>query len=185
MSADATPFCPGNSLDIVRPEDLSSEESKKQKRQLSDSSGRYEHNYDSFLFIFSFIFAFSCFLDIFFNVQEAKQNGYNSITFILRTINDALCIFPWFIYMKHINYEGQATKNIIIGIFIAAPQLIISILSAILIFANQKNNDDNSPKKDENLKENYFWQIFISNIVNLVLYILFTLIMLLRLQKIY
>ena len=184
MEADS-PINYGNSLDIVRPEDISSCESKNKIRRFSDSSGKYEHNYDSFLFIFSFLFALSCFLDIFlvlYLYNEGNNNNNNSennsnkakeydLIFFLRIISDALCIFPWFIYMKHIDYQGRANKNIAIGVFVAIPQLVINILSVILILVKELENTN--------------LIILISNIVNLVFYVLLSLIMLLRLVKTY
>ena len=170
MNADA-PLFTGNSLDIVRADDLSSYESKTKKRKTSTCSGICEHNYNSFLFIFSFIFVLSCLIDIFLTLYKNKENGnYKNLSFFLRIINDALCIFPWFIYLKHIDYK-KSKKNIIIGIFVAAPQLIINILTVVFISLEVKNDGNNN------------LDIFISNIINLVIYVLFTIIMILWLGK--
>ena len=173
MEADS-PINYGNSLDIVRPEDISSCESKNKKRRFSDSSGKYEHNYDSFLFIFLVLYLYNGGINN--NNNNNSENNSNKakeydLIFFLRIISDALCIFPWFIYMKHIDYQGRANKNIAIGVFVAVPQLVINILSVILILVKELENTN--------------LIILISNIVNLVFYVLLSLIMLLRLVKTY
>ena len=159
-----------------------------------------------FLYFWSiFLLSLSFFSDlcIYFCFYQEKNNqlSYNSITFFLRIITDAIFISPLLLYIRYA--MNSTAKNYLIGIFIILPQFILSLISIMQIFKQEfktkedleiidnklnflvmsSSNNTNNTTIDTQLSKERVTVLKISPVINLIIYLLSVVLTFLKIVK--
>ena len=158
-----------NDTNINQIEPISNESKEENEQLVNSDNGNYLYNCKFSFLLFSFLFSFSCFFDIYIILD--KNKNYDILLYILRIVTDALNIFPIFCFLGSVNYKGNYKINISFGVLTCIPQMIMNIITVVLLFIGEKNEDNNT-----------IW-LCISTISNSVFFIILFIITILKLVK--
>ena len=168
MDIEPMPMGDRKTLELIQNNEIEKRDSRKSN---VNRSTIFEFLYFWFIFFLSASFFFD--LTVYFCFYQEKVNilnNYNSITFYLRIISDALFIAPLLIYIRVALTKN--IKNYILGIFIFLPQFILNIITIIKIFnqsENEKENKENTIPNNNNTdinNEQELIYMFLSNFMN-------------------
>ena len=182
------------------------------KDEIENKNERTSNEKDNAKTIFKLLYFWSIFilstsffadLIIYFCFYQEKNNqlSYNSITFFLRIITDALFISPLLLYIRYA--MNSTAKNYLIGIFIILPQFILSLISIMQIFKQEfktkedleiidnksnflvmfSSNNTNNTTIDTQLSKERVTVLKISPVINLIIYLLSVVLTFLKIVK--
>ena len=168
MDIEPTPMGDRKTLELIQKNEIEKRDSRKSN---VNRSTIFEFLYFWFIFFLTASFFFD--LTVYFCFYQEKTNilnNYNSTTFYLRIISDALFIAPLLIYIRVA--LSKNIKNYILGIFIFLPQLILNIITIIKIF-NQSENENTNPNNNDESKISRDTQrtlLKLSPVINIIIY---------------